>query len=116
MLDDNDPNLLDPVTNNVDEVIVCATIVCAVSVPLTVKLSAEDAVAALEELTAFSTYDDVTAFCAQLEVPNKEPVIEGDVVLVDTIKEFKAPSEPETSNFFQFGIVFYFAVRYLEIL
>jgi hypothetical protein len=55
MLDDKDPNLLDPVTKAVEDVIVCATIVCAVRVLLTVKLSAEEAVAAKEELTAFNT-------------------------------------------------------------
>ena len=41
------PNLVDPVTKSVDDVIVCATIVWAVKVPLTVKLSAEDAVCAV---------------------------------------------------------------------
>ena len=57
-----DPNLVDPVTTSWDEVIVCTTIVCAVNVPLTVKLSAEEAVAANEDETAFSTYDAVWAF------------------------------------------------------
>ncbi len=51
----NVPNRVDPVTNSVDEVIVCATIVCAVSVPRTVKSSADDAVAAYDALTALIT-------------------------------------------------------------
>ena len=38
------PKRVDPVTKSVDEVIVCTTIVCAVRVPLTIKLSALDAV------------------------------------------------------------------------
>ena len=40
------PKCVDPVTNSTDEVMYWATIVCAVRVPLTKKLSAEDAVAA----------------------------------------------------------------------
>jgi hypothetical protein len=44
-----------PVINSIDDVIVCATIVCAVNVPRTVKLSADDAVAANDDDTAFST-------------------------------------------------------------
>ena len=51
------PNLVEPVINSVDDVITCATMVCAVSVPnisaleavtscLTKKLLAEDAVSA----------------------------------------------------------------------
>jgi hypothetical protein len=46
----NDPFLVDPVTKSIDDVIVCAIIVCAVNVPLTVKLSADDAVEANDEL------------------------------------------------------------------
>ena len=59
------PNLVDPVTKSVDEVITCATIVWAVSVPvikaleaviscLTKKLSAEDAVNAKDEVRILS--------------------------------------------------------------
>jgi hypothetical protein len=50
-----DPFRVDPVTKSIDEVIVCTFIVCAVKVPLTVRLSADDAVAANDELTAFVT-------------------------------------------------------------
>ena len=62
--------------------------VCAVRVPLTKKLSALDAVLANEALVAidavaayeadaaFRTYDAVVALLAQLEVPNREPVID----------------------------------------
>ena len=71
---------------SVDDVIVCATIVWAVSVPLTVKLSAEEAVeaneaftalveftafsafVANEALTAFKTYDAVAALVANDEL------------------------------------------------
>ena len=52
MLDNKLPNLVDPVTNSILEVIVWATIVWAVKVPLTVKLSALDAVNAFEAVTA----------------------------------------------------------------
>ena len=55
MFDNKDPNLVEPVTKSTDEVIVCTTIVCAIRVPLTKKSSAEDAVDANEELTAFRT-------------------------------------------------------------
>ena len=48
-------NLVEPVTKSTYEVIVCTSIVWAVNVPRTVKLSAEDAVVANEELTAFRT-------------------------------------------------------------
>ena len=58
----NDPFLVDPVTKSMDDVIVWATIVCAVNVPLTVKSLADDAVAAYEADTAFSTYDALWAF------------------------------------------------------
>jgi hypothetical protein len=51
----NDPLRVEPVINSVDEVIVCATIVCAVNVPRTVKLSADEAVAAYDAEMAFST-------------------------------------------------------------
>lgn len=53
------PKWVDPVINSTEDVMVCATIVCAVRVPLTIKLSADDA---------------VTAFSAQLAVPNRDPV------------------------------------------
>ena len=48
------PNFVDPVINSVDEVIYWATIVWAVNVPLTKKLSAEDAVAAYDALIVLS--------------------------------------------------------------
>jgi hypothetical protein len=51
------PNFVEPLTYSVDELIICVTIVCAVSVPRTVKLSAEDAVNATDA------------------VPKREPVI-----------------------------------------
>jgi hypothetical protein len=41
-----DPNLVLPVTKSTLDVIVCTTIVCAVNVPATVKLFANDAVTA----------------------------------------------------------------------
>jgi len=59
VLDNSLPNIVDPVMYSVLEVITCATIVCAVKVPLTKKSSAEDAVKEL---------------IAQLEVPYKDPV------------------------------------------
>ena len=62
MLLNNDPLRVDPVLNSIDEVITCTFIVCAVNVPRTVKLSAEDAVSANDELIAFKTYDADTAF------------------------------------------------------
>lgn len=71
------PNTLDPLEYITEDVIVCTTIVCAVNVFLTVKLSAEDAVAAFraydadkayDALAAFKTYDAVDA------VPKSEPV------------------------------------------
>ena len=75
-----------PDEKTIEEVTVCTTSVCAVIVLLTSKLeavafclikklSAEEAVAANEADTAFSTYEAVVAFCAQDAVPNKEPVI-----------------------------------------
>ena len=54
VLDNKLPKRVDPVTKSILEVIVWATIVWAVSVPLTVKLSAEDAVAENEALVAFT--------------------------------------------------------------
>jgi hypothetical protein len=47
-----DPLRVEPVTNSIDDVIVWATIVCAVNVPLTVKLSADDAVEAKDDVVA----------------------------------------------------------------
>ena len=85
------PNLVDPVTKSTDDVIVCTTRVCAVIVLLTrrfdavafcliTKLSADDAVAANDALTALSTNEAVVALSAQLEVPNKDPVIPADTL------------------------------------
>ena len=62
VFDNKEPLIEDPVTKSIDDVIVCTFIVCAVNVPLTVKLSAEDAVSANDELIAFKTYDADTAF------------------------------------------------------
>ena len=67
MLDNELPNLVEPVTKSMLEVIVCATIVCAVRVPLTVKLSADDAVEendAVVALAAFVANEADTAFVA----------------------------------------------------
>ena len=55
VLVNNVPKRVDPVTKSMLEVMVWATIVCAVNVPLTKKLSAEEAVDANEALTAFRT-------------------------------------------------------------
>ena len=79
MLDNNEPFLVEPVTNSTDEVIVWATIVWAVNVPLTVKLSADDAVAANEDETAFDA------------MPSNEPVNEpvNDPVLNDPLSAVK---------------------------
>jgi hypothetical protein len=66
-----DPNLDEPVTKSVDDVIVCTTIVCAVNVPRTVKLSADDAVAANDALKAFETNDAVNAYDEVGDCPNK---------------------------------------------
>jgi hypothetical protein len=49
----DDPNRVEPVTKSTELVIVCTTNVCAVSVPLVKKLSAEDAVAAFDALSAY---------------------------------------------------------------
>ena len=59
VFDNKLPKRVDPVTKSILEVMVWAIIVWAVRVPLTVKLSAEDAVDANEELIAFKTYDAV---------------------------------------------------------
>ena len=45
MLSVVDPKREEPVTKSIEDVIVCTLIVCAVKVPLTKKLSADDAVA-----------------------------------------------------------------------
>jgi hypothetical protein len=55
------PKWVDPVTKSTELVIVCTTIVCAVRVPLTVKASADDAVAAVVEIVA---YEAEVAFAA----------------------------------------------------
>ena len=79
-----------PEEYTIDEVTVCTTSVCAVIVLLTskfdavafcliTKLSAEEAVAAKEALTAFSTKLAVVALSAHDEVPNRDPVILGAV-------------------------------------
>ena len=47
------PNLVEPVTKSTLDVIVWTTIFCAVKVPLTVKLSAEEAVTAVVAVAAF---------------------------------------------------------------
>ena len=65
------PKCVDPVTKLTLDVIICAIIVWAVSVPLTKKSSADDAVVAYEALIAFRTYDAVVAYDA---VPNNDPV------------------------------------------
>jgi hypothetical protein len=52
VLDDSEPNLVEPVTNSVDEVIVWAITVCAVNVPRTVKSSADEAVFAFDAVRA----------------------------------------------------------------
>ena len=65
------PKIVEPVTYSVEAVITWATIVWAVNVPRTKKLSAEDAVNAKEAVLT----DEVIKFSAQLAVPNKEPVI-----------------------------------------
>ena len=71
-----EPNLEEPVTKSVDDVIVCTTIVCAVNVPLTVKLSADDAVDANDadnDCNAYEADSDCDAYDA---VPNNDPVNE----------------------------------------
>ena len=80
----NDPFLVLPVTKSIDEVIVWATIVCAVKVPLTIKSSAEDAVFAFEAVNAEVAYDDV---------PNNELVIP-----LVTFKEPVIVALPSTSS------------------
>ena len=57
----NDPLRVDPVLNSILDVIVWTFIVCAVNVPATVKLFANELVAANDEDTAFKTYDAVCA-------------------------------------------------------
>ena len=113
------PNLVDPVTKSIEEVIVCATIVCTVSVLLinallavklflTLKLSADDADSAFTDKLAVVAKDALVAkledtakledkakleLVAKLAVPNKEPV--NDV----------ANTFPDTCNEAEFGIV-----------
>ena len=89
MLDSNDPLRVEPVINSIDEVIVCATIVWAVNVPLTTKLSADEAVAANDDVNAWAAYDDV---------PSNEPVNDpvNEPVLNDPLNEFKdADTDPK---------------------
>jgi hypothetical protein len=57
----NDQLRVEPVLNSILDVRTCTLIVCAVNVPLTVKLSADDAVEENDELTAFKTNDAVEA-------------------------------------------------------
>lgn len=71
---------------------VCTLIVCAVKVPRTVKLSADDAVWAKEAVPESK--------------PTNEPVNEDAVTLVATFNEFNTASEPDTITFFQLGIVY----------
>jgi hypothetical protein len=53
----------------------------------------------------------LTAFVAQLAVPNSEPVIPTEALIVDAVtapatnNEFSVASEPLTMTFFQFGIM-----------
>jgi hypothetical protein len=60
---------------------------------------------AREAVTALSAIEADWALTAQLPVPNKEPV----TPLV-TLREFKTASEPLTMTFFQFGILYTFAL------
>jgi hypothetical protein len=46
----------------------------------------------------------VTALLAHDAVPNNDPVIEGIVAVVETFREFRAASDPDTMTFLQFGI------------
>jgi hypothetical protein len=73
----NDPLRVDPVINSIDEVIVCATIVCAVNVPRTVKLSADEAVAAYDAEIAFD------AVAANDAVPLDTPATNDAVAAYD---------------------------------
>ena len=69
-MDNKLPNIVDPVTKSTEDVIVCTTKVCAVIVPLIRALEAVK-----EFLTMKSSAEDaVAAFLAQLAVPNKDPV------------------------------------------
>ncbi len=66
-----DPKRVEPVTKSTLDVIVCTTIFCAVKVPLTVKLSAEDAVVAVVAVAAFpeieALMNDLFAHLAAVE-------------------------------------------------
>ena len=74
------PNTLDPELYITEELTVCTTRVCAVKVPF---INADDAV--IEFLTIKLSADDaVSALIAQLEVPNKLPVIP-DVTLNEPV-------------------------------
>ena len=53
MFDNWLPKIVDPVTNSVEDVIVCTTIFWAVNVPATVKLSAYDDVKEYDAVVAF---------------------------------------------------------------
>jgi len=56
------PKRVEPVTKSTLDVIVCTTIFCAVKVPLTKKLSALEAVIALDAVTANEAVVAVAAF------------------------------------------------------
>jgi hypothetical protein len=75
----NDPLRVLPVINSIDEVIVCTFIVCAVKVPLTVKLSADDAVDANDELKADN---EVILVVVTIFVFSAEPVIVGEYIFI----------------------------------
>ena len=82
VFDNNEPNLVDPVINSVEEVIVWATIVWAVNVPRTKKLSADEAVAANEDETDELTllaYDAVVANEADVEVLAYDAVVANEL-------------------------------------
>ena len=68
---------------------------------------ANDAVVENEADTAWSTYDAVDTFWAQLDVPWSDPVNEPENILAVTLlakTELRLAAEPDTMTFFQFGI------------
>ena len=86
-----DPKREEPVTKSIDDVIVCTLIVCAVKVPRTKKLSADDAVAAYDADTAFKTYDAVAANDA---VPLDKPIINDALVANDAVPSNEPVTPP----------------------
>jgi hypothetical protein len=81
-----DPNLVEPVTKSTLDVIVCTTKVCAVNVPATVKLFANDAVTAetaFDADCAKATNDAVEANDADSAFATNDAVEANDAEVIE---------------------------------